>query len=152
MKLFVISLFGGALLLFTACKRQDQKLISQVEAEIQTRQNDLAHFESVGKSLEDFQAELEAAFPELENQPVDSLKLRANAMVNKERSALEAYKEGITNLGARLAEYQAGTAKKEALDLEYEVTNTSLGKMGKTFAILEDQERSMRQALAERRK
>ncbi len=150
MKLLFTCLLGSSLLVFTACKQQDQKLITKVEAEIQKRQADLPRYEAVGLSLEKFRAELEATFPSRDDAPVDSLKLTANAMVTKEKAALEAYREGITNLTNRLAEYRAGTAKKEALDLEYVVTSESLGNMQKTFGILENQDIRLREEFNQR--
>lgn len=149
---FLLTGLLGSLLLLSACKQQDQKLISKVEAEINTRLSELGHYESVGASLEKFQQELDASFPSLENAPLDSLKLKANAMVTKERSALTEYKAGINDLANRLAEYRAGTVEKEALELEYTMANTSLGKMKKTFSILENQDLYMREEYALRLK
>lgn len=150
MKLCFNCLFGSCLFFITACNPQDQKLITKVETELATRQSELGHYETVGASLEQLQHDLEAAFPEKENAPVDSLKLTANAMVNKERSALNEYKDGLTSLQKRFDAYKAGNAKKEELELEYVVTNTSLGNMRKTFDILESQALSMREQLKQR--
>ncbi len=150
MKLLLTCLLGSSLFLFSACKPQDQKLITKVQGEINTRQGELGHYASVGASLEKFQRELETTFPSQENAPADSLKIKANAMVNKEKSALAEYKEGLTDLTNRLAEYQAGKAKKDALELEYVVANTSLGNMKQTFAILERQDLLMRTELDQR--
>lgn len=149
-KLFLPWLLGCSLLLVMACQQQDQKLIGKVEAEITTRQAELGRYEAIGMRLESFQRDLEASFPSLDTAPIDSLKIKANAMVNKERSALAEYKDGIVSLTKRLADYRAGTADKKALDLEYAVVNTSLGNMEKTFQTLEKQDLSMREAYAQR--
>ncbi len=152
LKSFLCCLLSGSLFLLPACKQQDQKLIGKVEAEITARQSDLGHYESVGASLEKLQRELEVSIPSLENAPADSLKIKANIMVNKEKSALAEYKDGLLNLTKRLAEYRAGTVDQKALELEYAVASKSLGNMKKTFTTLENQDLYLREEMAQRLK
>lgn len=151
LKLFLPCLLGS-LFLLAACKQQDQKLVGKVEAEIATRQSELGHYESVGASLEKLQRELEASFPSLEDAPADSLKMKANAMVTKEKSALAEYKDGLVSLTKRLADYRAGMVDQKALELEYAVASKSLGNMKKTFTTLENQDLYLREEYAQRLK
>ncbi len=148
-------LFGSSLLLLVACQNvpsQDQKLIAKVEAEIQHWQNDLGHYEAIGTQLENFQKEVDAAIPSLPGTPADSLKIQANAMVTKKRAAIATYKESITTLTNRLAEYRVGTATKEALEIEIKAIRASLGNMAGTFGILETEQERRRQQFSARQK
>lgn len=151
MKFSFSFLLGAGLLLLAACKQQDSKLVAKVEAEIQRWQSELGQYENIGASLEKFQQEVDAAIPSQAGLPADSLKMNANTMVTKERAAIATYKQGITTLTNRLAEYQAGTVEKEALQIEVKAVKSSLLQMDATFKALQEQQRQLQTALSARR-
>ncbi len=147
-----LKFFLPCLLLIAACKQQDQQLITKIETEIQTRQSELDKYQTIGANLEKFKQELDAALPNQAGAPADSLKIKANTIVNREKAAIDAYKENITGLTNRLAEYRLGTATKEDLELEYKTVQASLGQMGATFATLEEEYKQCQEALSARQK
>jgi|GEM_PF-4010035 len=149
---FFLSCLLGSCLLVTACNQQDQKLISKVEGDTQRWQSELGQYESIGAKVEQLRRDVEAASPNQATAPADPLKIATNAMVNREKAAISAYKEYVASLTTSLAAYKAGTTTKEDLELQHKAIRISLGNMGKTFDAVETEYQQRLAELAARPK
>lgn len=155
MKFFLLSLLSTSLLFTVACKQlasKDQQLISKVESEIQNWQAELTKYEAVATTLQNFQQEVNTAIPSVPSAPADSLKIRTNSMNTKAKAAITTYKQGITSLTTRLGEYKAGTATKEALELESQTVQASLINMSQAFSRLQSEQVQNQEELSARKK
>ena len=155
MKFILLGLLSSGLLFMLACKQmesKDQKLISKVEAEIKGYQSQLVGYETTTNTFDVFQKEVDSAIPSQEGAPADSLKTGANTLLTRARAALVAYRQGITSLTTRLTEYQAGTATKEALELESKTVQVSLKNMNQAFNNFQAQREKYQKDLSARKK
>ncbi len=155
MKFLLLGLLSSGLLWTVACKKlqpQDQKLINRIETEIQTWQAGLGQYEAIATTLENFQNDVDKAIPSQPGTPADSLKISTNTMTTKAKAAIVTYKESVTTLTNRLAEYKAGTATKEALQMESKAVTSSLSNMSKAFSTLQAEQVRRQEEFSARQK